>query len=197
METFFPILTVCGLSELEEHGGRGITHVLSILDPQTPDPDFGRYPPHQRTTLRFDDIVQDEPGKVLPSREDVDAILAYGRSLADGTPGEGHLLVHCHAGISRSTAAMAILMAQAYPLEPEGAVVDRLVALRPQAWPNLRMIAFADEALGRDGRLVAAVAALYRRRLAARPELADGLARLGRSTELDLARQSAPSAPVP
>ncbi len=184
---FFSVLTICGLEELEGHGSRGVTHVLSILDPATPDPDFGRYPPHDRTLLRFDDIVEAETGKVLPSRADVEAILAFGRAAAEQVSPEGHLLVHCHAGISRSTAAMTMILAQAHPEMPEDEVVERLAAIRPQAWPNLRMIQFADDLLGREGRLIAAVATLYRRRLAARPELADGLVRLGRKPELELA----------
>ena len=31
-------LTVCGLQELDDHGDRDVTHVLSILDPGTPEP---------------------------------------------------------------------------------------------------------------------------------------------------------------
>ncbi len=188
---FFSLLTICGLGELDCHATSGVTHVLSIIDPDLPDHDFGGYSLRQRTLLRFDDIVEPEAGKVLPSPEDVAAILAFGRSLADGTAAEGHLLVHCHAGISRSTAAMAMILAQAHPDVPEQTLIDRLLTIRPQAWPNLRMITFADGQLGRDGRLIAAVASLYRRRLADRPELALTFAQLGRSTELDLARRTA------
>ena len=32
------VLTICGLDELDSHGSRGVTHVLSILDPGWPDP---------------------------------------------------------------------------------------------------------------------------------------------------------------
>ena len=188
---FFSLLTVCGLDELTGHGGRGVSHVLSILDPATPEPDFAGYPPLQRTVLRFDDIVEEQPGKVAPTADHVAAVLAFGRSLQDGTPAEGHLLVHCHAGISRSTAAMATLLAQANPSLPEREVVDRLVAIRPQAWPNLRMIDFADAQLEREGRLIEATGRVYRRRLEATPQLADGLRQLGRARELELARRSA------
>lgn len=182
------LLTICGLGEIAGHGERRVSHVLSILDPATPDPDFTGYPVHQRTVLRFHDIIDPTPGMVPPTAADVDAILAFGRSLEDGTPAEGHLLVHCHMGISRSTAAMAMILAQADPDEPEVGLLDRIAAMRPQAWPNLLMIEFADARLGRDGRLRAATVGLYRRSLGTNPHFADSLARLGRVRELEAAR---------
>jgi len=72
-----------------------------------------------------------------------------------------HLLIHCHAGISRSTAATLTFLAQALPHETADAVIDRLTQILRQAWPNSRMIAFADELLGRDGRLSVPVAGIY------------------------------------
>ena len=99
----------------------------------------------------------------MPQETDVETILAFGRNLGDDFR---HLLIHCHAGISRSTAAMAMVLAQAFPNENEDAIVDRIVRIRPQAWPNSRMIGFADGLLGRNGRQIAAVSRLYARRLA-------------------------------
>lgn len=179
------LLTVCGLDELESHGSRAVTHVLSILDPGWPDPDFGTYPPHVRTTLRFNDSIDPAPGIILPSVGDLEAILAFGRAVgADGGGAEAHLLVHCHAGISRSTAAITTILAQAEPATDERSIVDRVTAIRPQAWPNLRMIELADGLLGRDGRLVAAVSRLYRRRLAERPDLIEVMTGLDRAREV-------------
>ena len=101
---------------------------------------------------------------------------------------DGHLLVHCHMGISRSTAAMTILLAQAHPDESEASITERVRAIRPIAWPNLRMIGFADEILGRSGRLTAAVGGLYARSLAAKPDLAEVMTRLDRVREVELGR---------
>jgi predicted protein tyrosine phosphatase len=179
------LLTVCGLDELESHGTRGVTHVLSILDPEQPDPDFGRYPPHVRTLLRFHDIIDPTPGMVLPSVADVEAILAFGRAvMTDGAGAEAHLLVHCHAGISRSTAAMTSILAQAHPERDEPSIVEQVFDIRAKAWPNLLMIGFADDLLGRGGRLTEAVKVLYRRHLARRPELAEAMTKLGRGREV-------------
>jgi predicted protein tyrosine phosphatase len=187
-----PVLTICGLEELEAYGGRDVTHVLSILDPDWPEPPaFWTYDRHLRVTLHFHDAIEPGPGVVLPQAADVAAILAFGREFGDDLR---HLLIHCHAGISRSTAAMMMILAQAHPREDEVAVAERLTSIRPQAWPNARMIGFADAALGRAGRLSAAANEIYARRLAARPDLAEvmrGLDR-GREVEAGLSRLASP-----
>jgi predicted protein tyrosine phosphatase len=184
------LLTICGLEELDGHSGGRVTHILSILDPAWPDPEsFGRWDRHHRLTLRFHDIVEPTPGQVLPEREHVERILAFADDLAADAHerDEGHLLVHCHMGISRSTAAMTMLLAQAYPDEGEAAILGRLTAIRPQAWPNLRMTEFADEMLGRGGRLSAEVSRLHARQIAEKPHLADTFRRLGRAREVEAA----------
>ena len=177
-------LTICGLDELDGHSARGVTHVLSILDPGWPEPAaFLAFDPHFRATFHFHDAIEREPGVVLPQKADVAAILAFGREVGDDVR---HLLIHCHAGISRSTAAMLMILAQAFPHEEEDAVVGRLLHIRPQAWPNSRMIRFADELLGRDGRLSAAVGRIYAGHLKARPELAETMRSLNRASEVEL-----------
>jgi predicted protein tyrosine phosphatase len=187
-----PVLTICGLEELEVYGGKGVSHVLSILDPEWPEPPaFWTYVPHFRVTLHFHDAIEPSPGVVLPQVGDVAAILAFGRELGEDLR---HLLIHCHAGISRSTAAMMMILAQAYPHEAEAAIAERLTTIRPQAWPNARMIGFADEALGREGRLSAAANEIYARRLAARPDLAEVMRGLDRDLEVEagLSRLASP-----
>jgi predicted protein tyrosine phosphatase len=187
------MLTICGLDDLDRHGARRVSHVLSILDPGWPEPEaFSAYDPHHRTTLRFHDIIEPLPGQILPEVEDVEAILAFGDQLKEDAAerSDGHLLIHCHAGISRSTAAMTMLLAQVYPEENEDRIFERLAGIRPQAWPNLRMIGFADDLLVRDGRLTAALGRHYKRRLVARPELAETMRSLNRAREVELAERA-------
>lgn len=188
------LLTICGLEELDGHSGSRVTHVLSILDPGWPDPaGFGSWEKHDRLLLRFHDIIDPIDDQVLPEPEHVAEILGFADTIeADaGVRENGHLLIHCHMGISRSTAAMTMLLAQAYPDEPEDAIVARLTAIRPQAWPNLRMIGFADEMLSRDGRLSAAVSRLHARQIERQPKLAETFRRLGRAREVDTALATA------
>src|ERR1700746_3024476 len=104
-----PRITICGISELGEHSAAGVTHVLSILGPNSPDPpEFAAFAPHRRLILRFHDITNPHPAQTAPTRQDVERLLVFGREVSE-TP-EAHLLVHCRAGVSRSTAAAALIL---------------------------------------------------------------------------------------
>ena len=176
-------LTVCGLEELAGHCDTHATHVLSILDPDHPVPEaFGTYGEHRKLELRFHDIIDDTPGQVLPQRADVDQILAFGRGLQ--AEAGAHLLVHCHAGISRSTAAMVLILAQAMPDQPAAAVLALVHSIREKAWPNLLMMEMGDAALGRGGSLAAATTALHKVQIARRPHIVALMQSAGRGREL-------------
>jgi predicted protein tyrosine phosphatase len=178
--------TICGLDELGRHGREEITHLLSILDPEAPEPPlFNVKPPRERLTLRFHDVILPHPDYVLPRRADMEAALAFGRMLPERDP--AHLLVHCHMGISRSTAAATALLLQAHPDLDEDEALAHVEALRPRIWPNSLMIRHADSLLRREGRLVAAVGRLYRRQLAANPRFAEPLRTGGRLAEVEMA----------
>ncbi len=180
-------ITICGLSELDRHATARVSHVLSILDPSWPVPEvFGTYGEHEKLELRFDDVIDETPGKTAPQPEDVEALLAFGRDLAQEPRQDAHLLVHCHAGISRSSAAMALLVAQTMPAEGGDEIFTELLRIRPQIWPNLRIIELGDAALGRGGALVAAVHQVYRGQIARYPGLAEELRPFGRDREIEI-----------
>jgi predicted protein tyrosine phosphatase len=181
-----PRITICGIPELGEHSAAGVTHVLSILAPDWPDPEtFADFPPHRRLLLRFNDIIDPIPDGIAPNAEDVAGLLAFGREL-DATP-DGHLLIHCHAGVSRSTAAAVLILAQAEPLRSAREVLEAVVAIRPRAWPNLRMLELGDAMLGRNGELVAAVGPIYRRVIERDPAFRDMMLNNGREREVQAA----------
>jgi predicted protein tyrosine phosphatase len=164
-----PRITICGIPELGEHSAAGVTHVLSILGPNSPDPpEFAAFAPHRRLILRFHDVIEPQPDQIAPTREDVERLLVFGREVSETT--EAHLLVHCRAGVSRSTAAAALILMQANPEWPASAALDAVAAIRPRAWPNLLILEFGDALLGRNGEIAAAAGAIYRRVLARDPE---------------------------
>lgn len=178
-------ISVCGIEELCDHGGLGASHVLSILDPGHPVPDaFGTYGEHARLELRFHDIIEATEGEVRPDLAHVEAILAFGRSLHDEPSGRAALLVHCHAGISRSTAALVLILAQALPDVPAEGIVRTVHGIREKAWPNLRLIELGDAALQRAGGLVSATHALHRLQLERRPHIAEYMEKGGRGREV-------------
>lgn len=190
MPTTIPFkITVCGIQELPDHSAVGITHVLSILDPDWPVPDaFGTFGEHERLELRFHDVIEDTKSMRPPMPEHVEKVLAFGRTMLAEPPPGAHLLVHCHAGVSRSTASMILIIAQARPQAPAATIVQEVYRIRGKAWPNLRIIEMGDAMLGRGGELVLAVKDLYRQQLTARPELAEFMINEGRDREVAAAR---------
>ena len=106
-------------------------------------------------TWNFDDIVAARPGHVAPAAGDIERLLRFGRTWDTARP----LLIHCHAGVSRSTAAAFILMC----LLNEGRERDAALLLRKRgrhARPNHRMVELADGLMQRGGRMMAALLAM-------------------------------------
>lgn len=182
-------IAVCGIEELAGHCSTGASHVLSILDPDHPVPEaFGAFGEHRKLEVRFHDIIDETPGLLAPQPEHVGRVLALGRDLLAEPAATAHLLVHCHAGISRSTACMALILAQALPEQPADAVLKLVHDLREKAWPNLRLIEIGDAMLGRRGTLVAAAHALHRLQIERRPHIAEFMELGGRGREVAAAR---------
>jgi predicted protein tyrosine phosphatase len=182
-------ISVCGIEELASHCEVGVSHVLSILDPDWPVPEaFGAFGEHAKLELRFHDVIDArDAGTVAPQPEHVTDILSFGRRLSAPREQETHLLVHCHAGVSRSTAAMTLILAQALPEVSANRIFGEVLRIRPQAWPNLRILELGDAMLGRQGELVAAAASVYRRQLDERQHLVEQMRSGGRGREITVA----------
>ena len=144
-------LTVCGVSELQRHVG--VTHVISIWDScRATDPDLQPemarlFKDAQIRFAFFDDIEEPIEGYVHPTHEAVQEILEFTATCQDGDS----LLVHCHAGISRSTAvAFAAVCAMEGPGR-ESIALSMIRNIRPGMNPNLLIVHFADAIYGRGG----------------------------------------------
>lgn len=178
-------ITVCGLDELAGYGDARVSHVLSILDPDWPAPEalvaFGA---HEKLELRFHDVIERLPGAVVPNRSHIEQLLAFGQALGREPARDAHLLVHCHAGVSRSSASMALLIAQAMPDRPAEAIFADILKVRPQIWPNLRIVEMGDRMLGRRGALVAAAHGVYRLQIRRNPGSAEEFRAGGRGREV-------------
>jgi len=183
-------LTVCGIDELPGHSRRAVTHVLSLIDPEWPEiTAFETYDPHHRTIFRFHDIIDSLPGRTPPSPEIVEAVLTFSRDVAveaaEGKP--VRLLIHCHMGVSRSSAAMLSFLAQVHRDEPVDALYDRLRTIRPKSWPNSVMVGYIDDSLGFGGTLVEGLRAHYGHRLCAHPATGEWMKANGRAREVEMA----------
>ncbi len=131
--------------------------LLTLLSPDTDAAALAALTPRRRLHLTFHDIVEAREGLILPSGGMIAAMLDFSRARARETP----LLIHCWAGISRSSAAAYILACDGLP----GREADLAAALRasaPFATPNRLMVALADDLLGRNGAMVDAIAGIGR-----------------------------------
>ena len=187
VERLWPFeLTVWGLGDLDRYARLGVSHVLSILDPCLAErPSFAAFGAHRRLELCFDDILEPREGLVAPQRVHVDGILRFAGDLLVDPPRDAHLLVHCHMGISRSSAALALILARVRPDLPAPQILGEVLRVRRRAWPNLRLIELGDAALDRQGELIAALAAVYRLQLQRHPELHRYFIECGRQREVD------------
>lgn len=111
-----------------------------------------------RLALRFNDIVEPREGLIAPDESHVRRLLEFAKGWTMDVP----LLIHCYAGISRSTAA-AYIIASALNRSLDESELARIVRnMSPSATPNIRLVALADDILGRQGRMVAAIRAIGR-----------------------------------
>ncbi len=181
-------ITVCGLDELAGYSDARVSHVLSILDPEWPVPEvFGTFGEHEKLELRFHDVIEECPGSIVPTPLHVEELLAFGRRIGREPATEAHVLVHCHAGVSRSSASMALLIAQAMPARSGDAIFADIWRIRPQIWPNLRIIEMGDGALGRNGDLIAAAQRVYGLQISRKPHLIGEFRAGGRAREVEAA----------
>ena len=106
----------------------------------------------------MNDIVEPIEGMTPPGEEHVRTLLDWVGDWDRAAP----MVVHCFAGISRSTAAAYSIVAALNPGRNEMELARTLRARSPSATPNRRIIAIADRLLGRDGRMLAAIDAIGR-----------------------------------
>jgi len=125
-----------------------ITYLVSIGDTNDPLPE-GYDNAQRKVRLVIADVVTEEGA----TEEDVRGIIRLAEQLRSDT---GMLLIHCEAGISRSTATALIIYACWLGPGRENEAMRRVGAQRPYAFPNPRMVAIADELLALDGRLLQA-----------------------------------------
>lgn len=133
------------------------SHLISLASPGHVDAALVD-PPLHRLDLRFNDFAEPREGLTPPTEADVAALLAF----AEGWDGARPLLIHCWAGVSRSTAAAyAVACAKSAPGR-EQVWAERLRLAAPTATPNPLIVALADRLLKRDGAMSRAVAAIGR-----------------------------------
>ena len=148
------MIHVCSLARLpstvKKTGARHLVTLLSGFD-EIDRP--ASVPACNHLVLRMHDIAGPLDGHVAPDAEHVADLIRFVRGWDQKTP----LVVHCYAGISRSTAAAFVSVCALRPQRDEREIASVLRALSPTATPNPLIVAFADAMLDRKGRMVAAI----------------------------------------
>lgn len=131
------------------------SHLISLVEtPHQPATPPG-VSPDRHLRVEIHDITRSVPDCVMPEAHHVSRLLAFVATWS----GEAPMLVHCVAGISRSTAAALVALSTKSGLSEDDAAW-RLREAAPHAQPNARLIALADALMGRQGRLIAACTAI-------------------------------------
>ncbi len=153
------MIVVSSLREAQDQIARhGASHVVSILGPETPHRTFDSIEGDRHLKLTFHDIVLVAEGMLAPQTSHLDTLVSFYRTWDREAP----MLIHCWAGVSRSTAAAYIAKCIFEPKRDEHEIAWELREASPSATPNPRMIAMADELLGREGRMRQAISDIGR-----------------------------------
>jgi predicted protein tyrosine phosphatase len=148
------MIHVCSLAALPDTvRSTGASHILTVManvaQVQRPDSVL----PANHLRVQMDDITEAIDGFVAPSDSHIEQVLNFVRGWDRSAP----LVVHCYAGISRSTASAFAAVCALNPNRDEISIARQIRAASPIAQPNRLIVTLADKALGRDGRMLRAL----------------------------------------
>jgi predicted protein tyrosine phosphatase len=151
------MIHVCSLAALPETvKATGASHIMSVMAKvdQVQRPASVLEINHLR--VQVDDITEQMDGFVAPCDSHIEQILNFVRNWDRSAP----MVVHCYAGISRSTASAFAAACMLNPHRDEITIARQIRAASPIAQPNRLIVGLADKALGRDGRMLRALDAM-------------------------------------
>jgi predicted protein tyrosine phosphatase len=147
------MIIVCPLSCLTdtvaEHRARHVVTLLASGAPATPP----GIEPQNHLVVDVDDICDPLDGYCVPDAPHIEALLEFAGRWDRTSP----LVIHCWAGISRSTAAAFATACARAPGRDEAEIAMAIRRASPTAMPNARIVALADALLGRQGRMSRAI----------------------------------------
>jgi predicted protein tyrosine phosphatase len=148
------MIHVCSLARLhatvDETGARHVVTLLRLTDRvQRPS----HIAPENHLVLAVDDISMPMDGYTIPAQEHVERLIEFARTWDRAAP----MVVHCFAGISRSTAGAFAMACALNPERNEQQIAWEIRRASRTAQPNARIVSIADHLLKRDGRMVRAV----------------------------------------
>ncbi len=154
-----PQVYVCPLSRIADTvASTGASHLVTLINDGTPVSRPETIPAENHLFIGINDIVEPMDGMILPAAQHVETLVDFVGGWQPVRP----IVVHCFAGISRSTAAAYITLCALKPERDEAEIARLMRAASPIATPNIRLVEVADDLLARRGRMVDAVRAVGR-----------------------------------
>jgi predicted protein tyrosine phosphatase len=153
------MIHVCSLARLHETvEDTGARHIVTLLGDEDRFLRPSRIRAENHLWLQLHDITFPMDGYISPQTEHVERLVTFVHAWDRSAP----MVMHCYAGISRSTAAAFVSICALNPERDELMIAQALRRASPTALPNSRIVALADCLLRRDGRMVAAIEAIGR-----------------------------------
>ena len=145
-------LHVCSLVGAKEFDLSKCSAVITIEDTTAKSPFRIDDESTAQLVLRFDDIREAIDAYIPPNESIIRSALEFGRRFVDKT-----IMIHCHAGSSRSPAIALAIIADRLGSGQEGLAVDGMFEIAKWASPNIGVVEIADNLLERQGLLVSAL----------------------------------------
>ena len=154
-----PEIHVSSLARLHETVTRTqARHVVTLINAATIVERPASITPDRHLFIGVSDITSPIEGHIMPGEAHVHSLLDFVHQWDRMHP----IVIHCWAGISRSTAAAFITACALFSHQDEMRIAKRLRNASASATPNLALVAAADQILKRQGRLVTAIQSLGR-----------------------------------
>ena len=145
--TNFPI-HICSLEGVREADISLYDGVITIENSFEENPFRYRDEYPKQLILRFDDISVPVDEFIEPQEEHVLQALSFADKIGDGS-----ILIHCHAGISRSSAIALAIISKKLGSGKEVESIKILEKINPHARPNKLLVWLTDEILDRNKKL--------------------------------------------
>ena len=129
------------------------SHLVTLLSPEHMIETPRGFPAENHLRLGVNDVVDAHAGDNPPAKSHVVELLDFARKWSAEDP----ILVHCWAGVSRSMAATFIILCDRLGAGSELRAAQTIRDRAPHAYPNALLVQFADELLGRRGRMIEAI----------------------------------------
>ncbi len=145
---------VCSLAALQDVVDRtGASHVVTVINPWSmPQTPVGVVAANH-LKIAVNDIEEPQSGLVAPDDNHIAQLLDF----VAGWQRDNPMVIHCLAGISRSSAAAFIAICALNDAVPELTIARALRSASKTASPNRLMVKLADQQMRRNGRMIAAV----------------------------------------